>query len=86
MTAKNDAEVIRIEILLEDPVEGYTYPMYCPDVNDSCEPVFDKEFHLDNSMIDAAMELSVQELIAVFNQGIEDSSNNTKDNPEQNTK
>lgn len=86
VTAKNDAEVIRIEILLEDPVEGYTYPMYCPDVNDSCESVFDKEFHLDNSMLDAAIELSVQELIAVFNQGIEDSSNNTKDNPEQNTK
>ncbi len=85
VTAKNDTEVIRIEILLEDPVEGYNYPMYCPTVDD-CLTVFDREFHLDNSMIDAAIELSVQELIAIFNQSQEDSSNNSKDNPEQTTK
>ncbi len=85
VTAKNDTEVIRIEILLEDPVEGYNYPMYCPTVDD-CLSVFDREFHLDNSMIDAAIELSVQELIAIFNQAQEDSSNNSKDNPEQTTK
>lgn len=86
VTAKNDTEVIRIELILEDPVEGYSHPMYCPTVNDPCIPYYDREFHLDNSMVDAAIELAVQELIGVFNQGIEDSSNNTKDNPEQNTK
>jgi len=85
VTAKNDTEVIRIEILLEDPVDGYNYPMYCP-VESDCLSIFDREFHLDNSMIDSAIELSVQELIAIFNQSQEDSSNNSKDNPEQTTK
>jgi hypothetical protein len=85
VTAKNDTEVIRIEILLEDPVDGYNYPMYCPTV-DNCLSVFDREFHLDNSMVDAVVELSVQELISIFNQAQEDSSNNSKDNPEQTTK
>jgi hypothetical protein len=85
VTAKNDTEVIRIEILLEDPIDGYNYPMYCPTVDD-CVSIFDKEFHLDNSMVDAVVELSVQELISIFNQAQEDSSNNSKDNPEQTTK
>ena len=85
VTAKNDTEVIRIEILLEDPIDGYNYPMYCPTVDD-CLSVFDREFHLDNSMVDAVVELSVQELISIFNQAQEDSSNNSKDNPEQTTK
>jgi hypothetical protein len=37
-------------------------------------------------MVDAVVELSVQELISIFNQAQEDSSNNSKDNPEQTTK
>lgn len=85
VTAKNDTEVIRIEILLEDPLDGYTHPMYCPTEN-NCTTFFDKEFHLDNSMIDTAIEFTVQELIGVFNQNQEDTSNNTKDNLEQTTK
>ncbi len=85
ITAKNDAEVIRIELILEDPLLGYAYPSYCPQT-DSCISVYDREFHLDNAMVDTAIELTVQELVGVFNQSQEDSSNNTKDNPEQTTK
>lgn len=85
ITSKNEAEVIRIELLAEDITKVYSYPSYCP-TETSCESYLDKEFPLDGSMIDTLIEMSVQELLAVFNQGREDSSNNSKDNTEQETK
>ena len=85
ITSKVELEVIRIELLLEDPIEGYTYPMYCEQTS-TCTPVYEREFHLESTLFDAAVELTVQLLIGVFNQNQEDSTNNTKDNPEQTTK
>lgn len=83
VTAKNETEVIRIEILLDDPVEGYNFPSYCPNPQDACISIYDREFHLDNSMFDAMIELTVQSLLQVFVSGVEDESNNSKDNPSQ---
>jgi ABC-type antimicrobial peptide transport system permease subunit len=84
VTGKNDVEVIRVELLLEDPLEGYNNPSYCNPEND-CISNYEREFHLDNSMFDALIELTAQELIQLFRPR-EDSSNNTKDTPEQETK
>lgn len=84
ITAKNEAEVIRIELLLDDPIEGYNFPSYCPST-DTCISVYDREIHLDNSMFDALVQLTVEELLPTFNPK-EDSSNNSKDNVEQETK
>jgi hypothetical protein len=85
ITAKNETIVVRAEILLEDPLEGENFIGYCPTIN-NCLANYDKEFHLDNSMFDPLIELTVQELISIFNQNQEDSTNNTKDSPEQTTK
>ena len=86
VTVKNEIEVIRIELLLDDPLEGYEYPSYCPVEVEDCTSLYDREFNLDNSMIDALIELTVQSLLVPFNAGTEDSSNNSKDNLENTTK
>ena len=46
----------------------------------------DKEFPLDNDMVDTLVELSVNELIVLFNQNIEDLTNDSKDNITEQTK
>lgn len=81
VTADNDAEVVRIEILLDDPVEGYNFPSYCPDAQDPCISIYDREFHLDNSMFDAMIQLTVSTLLTQFVSSVEDETNNAKDNP-----
>ena len=86
VTAKNETEVIRIEILLDDPVEGYHFPSYCPEAESPCISIYDREFHLDNSMFDAMIEITVQNLLQVFVAGVEDESNNSKDNLSQTNK
>ena len=86
VTAKNDTEVIRIELLLDDPLEGYQFPSYCPVEQKDCTSLYEREFNLDNSMIDALLELTVQSLLVPFNAGVEDSSNNAKDNLENTAK
>ena len=86
VTAKNEIEVIRIELLLDDPLEGYEHPSYCPVQVEDCTSLYDREFNLDNSMVDALIELTIQSLLVPFNAGVEDSSNNSKDNLENTTK
>lgn len=82
---KGSPRVITLTGLFEDPVEaknfeGLCSKIDCPDC-DKCKSPLDYEFPIDNDLIDTMIELSVKELIEVFNiYGREDKvGNNTQD-------
>jgi len=81
----DEARVVRVELMLEDPLDAIKYPSYCPS-NQDCTSYRDVDFKIESAMVEPLIQLTAQELIQVFNAGQEDSSNNTKDNPEQTTK
>lgn len=91
LTHRDGPEVISITGLFEDPVEVENFPNICdkdPDCKDcnNCTSPLDKEFPLDMDLIDTTVELSLNELIQVFNANMEDTTNNTKDNIVEQTK
>lgn len=75
-------KVLQMRALFEDPVEAINFISYCPpEVSDECIDIFDIEFPIDGDTIDTLIELSANELIILFQQNIEDMSNDTKDIP-----
>jgi hypothetical protein len=75
--------------LWEDPLEALAFASYCDDPNDTdidCEGPLDKNFPIDLDMVDTLVEICVKELIGVFNQSIEDRSNDGNDSPTEQTK
>ena len=84
LTHKNGPKIITVTGLFEDPIEVSNYPSFCEedctteDCKDCTSPI-DKEFPIDNDMVDTLIEMSVNELLVLFSQGKEDISNNTRD-------
>lgn len=75
-------KILQMRALFEDPIEAMNFISYCPSESvDNCIDILDIEFPIDNDTIDTLIQLSVEELIAVFKQNIEDISNDTKDIP-----
>lgn len=74
-------DVISIEGIWENPLEASQFPSACKgDENkDTCISPLDMEFPIDEDLLDVLIEVSVQELIAVFGQGIQDHYNNSRD-------
>jgi hypothetical protein len=89
ITTTKYPEVITITGLFQDPLEVEAFPSYC--CNDAVKPetcisVYDKEFPIDDELIDPMIELCFKELIQLFNSNLEDGTNNTNDNTQQNSK
>ena len=55
------------------------FPSFCQDCTDcvDCTSPLDKEFPIDNDMIDTLIDMCKQELIEQFSQMIEDATNNS---------
>ena len=81
ITHRNGPKVISITGLFEDPLEVEDYPSFCPE-NDmlDCISPLDKDFPIDNDMVDTLIEMSANELVVLFSQNQEDLSNNSRDN------
>jgi len=87
ITHRVGPKIISITGLFEDPIEVLNYPSFC-DKDDAldCSSPLDIEFPIDYDMIDALIEISSNELIVMFSQGIEDLTNNSRDNNASETK
>lgn len=87
ITHKIKIRVVTLMGLFEDPMEAEKFPSFCnEDCKDceDCRSMFEIEFPMDSDMIETFVEMAAVELIDRFNQNIEDSTNNSKDNlPEQ---
>lgn len=89
--------VITIEGLFGNAEKVLNFPNFCDEQPDdcgltstptiSCDSIYDATFPIEESMIDALIELSLQELVVAFNEfGREDLTNNAKDNFNANEK
>ena len=81
---------LKIKLLPGDPLEAQNFPSFCDtegctDCTD-CENQMDKDFPIEEDMIEVLIQMSMPELIDMFNKNIEDKSNNTRDNPAEGSK
>lgn len=88
ITHRMGLKLITITGLFDDPLAAINFPSYCPDCVDcdECQSPLDMEFPIDNDMIDTLIEMCKEELLGQFSQMIEDKTNNTSDNPIENSK
>ena len=82
ITHKTGIKLISITGLFDDPLEAENFPSLCKEnckeCND-CESFLDKEFPIDNDLLDTLIDMCKQELIVEFSQMREDLSNNSSD-------
>lgn len=88
ITHKTGPKIITMSALFENPLEVDHFSSYCDDCKNclDCNSPLDSEFPLDNTQIDTLVEMSVKELVVLFNQNFEDKSNNSSDNLDQQSK
>lgn len=82
ITHKTGPKVITVTGLFEDPLEVEKFPSYCDEDCAECKDCgdyLDKEFPIDNDLIDTLIEFCIQELIVMFSQSEQDKTNNSKD-------
>lgn len=79
ITHPGGPKTISITGLFQDPLKAEKHPSLCNDIVD-CESPLDKELPISNDMIDTLIEMTFNELIILFNQNIEDLTNNSTDN------
>jgi hypothetical protein len=90
-------KVITIEGLFGNVEKIISFPNYCDEQTDdcgdalppitTCKSLYDEPFPIEESMIDNLIQLTLQELVGMFNQlGREDQTNNAKDNFRTNEK
>ena len=75
--------------LFADPMEAEKFPSFCnencKDCQD-CRSMQEMEFPIDGDMIQTFIKMAADELLIMFNQNLEDTSNNTRDNLSEQTK
>lgn len=79
-------KVVTLQGLFENPLLAYIFNSentLCPS---ECVDYLELEYPLQSSLIDMVIEMVVKELIQIFNSGIEDSTNDTRDNITTQTK
>ncbi len=81
-------KVVSMRGLFEDPLEVEDFIGYCDECEDcnKCRDYMENDFPLDNDMIDTLIEMIVNEVVILFSQNIEDSTNNTRDNLKEQSK
>ena len=90
ITYKNGPKIIQITGIFNDPLQATDFPSYCPSTPcvtgncEDCKSFLDKDFPIENDMIEDLITISVEELVILFSKTTEDLTNNTQDNnPEQ---
>lgn len=82
VTHKSGLKVITLTGLFDDPLKVEDFPSFCKEDCVECKDCtspLDKEFPIDNDMIDTLIDMCKQELIEHFSQMTEDLSNNSSD-------
>lgn len=97
ISAPTKITVITIEGLFGNAEKVVSFPNYCNEQIDdcgtpipstpSCTSIYDLQFPIEDSMVDALVELALRELVVQLNEfGREDQTNNAKDNVNSNEK
>lgn len=86
LTIPTKIQVVSVTGLFEDPIEVKYYPSYCSRPNKDCIDYLNTDFPIDMDMVDTLIEMSLNELISTFSQGIEDTTTNSRDSHIQQSK
>lgn len=79
---QNSPGIVTIKLLPENPLEAKNFPSFCQEDCEDCQDcssIYELEFPIDGELIEPLIAISVQELISIFGQMIEDTENNSKD-------
>ncbi len=98
ITHYNEIEVISVVALFEEPEKVSLFPSFCNEQVDcegnpiicedciECMSILDQEFPLDLDSIENAIQMALNELVLQFIQTPEDTSNNSRDSLDQQSK
>ena len=87
ITSPSKIEFVRLIGLFEDPIKAKQFENFCKENCVDCTDCIDyqeEEFPIDNDMVDALIELTVQELVILFGQSQQDETNDSSDNASNN--
>ena len=87
ITSPSKIEFVRLIGLFEDPIKAKQFENFCKENCIDCTDCIDyqeEEFPIDNDMIDTLIELTVQELVILFGQSVQDETNDSSDNASNN--
>lgn len=87
ITTSHNLKAIMMIALFEDPIKARQFKGLC-DCEDcqNCIDYMEEDFPIDNDLTDAMIELSVNELIVMFSQSMEDLTNNSRDSLKEQSK
>lgn len=88
LTIPTKIQIVSVTGLFEDPIEANNFPSYCDETSSKkpCIDYLNTDFPIDMDMVDTLVEMSLNELISVFSQGIEDITTNSRDSHIQQSK
>lgn len=79
---------VTVRGLFEDPLEAEEFKGYCDECEDcpSCIDYPEQEFAIDNDLIDTLIQMTMEEVVMLFSQSVEDTTNDTRDNLKEQSK
>lgn len=86
VTHTSGPRVVSVTGVFTDPFEVTQFPSICDEIDSNCEDCqscdspLDMEVPIDPSLVETLINMSYIELLQIFNQNIEDLTNDTKDN------
>ena len=85
ITTPSSLGAVTVTGLFEDPMAASLFKNLCDDCDDClrCADYLEFDFPIDNDMVDSLVELAAQEVIVAFSQGVEDTTNNSRDNSKE---
>lgn len=78
---KKSPKVVKIKLLVEDPIEAETYPSMCEECENcpDCRNYMEIEFPIDGELVTTLLQMAREELVADFSKQEQDIRNNTLD-------
>lgn len=88
LTIPTKIQIVSVTGLFEDPIEANNFLSYCNEnsTKKPCKDYLNTDFPIDMDMVDTLIEMSLNELISIFSQGIEDTTTNSRDSHTQQSK
>lgn len=86
LSTPSKIEVVSVTALFEDPIIASKFINYCDNSNNNCIDYLEQEFPLDKDLETTTIQMVSEELIQLFTQMVEDTTNNTRDSHVQQSK
>lgn len=90
ISTPSNLKVVSMRALFEDPLEAEQFIGYCNENGEctdcGCIDFQEYDFPIDNDLVDTLVEMTIREVVLMFSQSVEDTTNDTRDNIKQQSK